>query len=325
MTVGSGRVLITGANGFVGRALCRHLGGRGYFVVAAVRDAEKLRGGPGIEVKQLELMEGGPAWLAAMQAAECVVHLAAHVHQKSSTEEDSERFHEINTLGSRLVAEMAAEARVRRFILMSSIKATGDGGPRGVQYSADHVPQPVDQYGRSKLAAEVAVQSICKANGMQYVCIRPPLVYGPGVGANFLRMMRLISLGFPLPFAAIDNRRSYVGVQNLVSFIEKCMSHPAAIGGTWLVCDNEDVSTPDLVRRLSRHLMCRSRLFSVPPVLLRAFGKLSGMQAEIERLCGSLQIDPRASMRSLDWRPPMSLDEGLALTAAAFISERATK
>ena len=156
---------------------------------------------------------------------------------------------------------------------------------------------------------------------MQYACIRSPLVYGPGAPANFLRLMQLVWSGLPLPFQSVKNKRSFVGIQNLSSFIEACISNPGACG-TWLVSDGEDVSTPDLLRKLADHLMCRLRLFPVPPSALRVLGRLIGKQAEMERLCGSLQVDIEPALKILGWRPPVSLEEGLALAAAEFKATR---
>lgn len=324
MTCSLQRVLVTGANGFVGKALCRFLAARGYLISAIVRPQSNVSDGTGVELIRLDLMQGDPGWQAAMKSVDCVVHLAARVHRMGAQAQDVDRFREVNIRGACFVAEKAAEARVKRFVLISSIKVNGEG-VAGVRYSADDIPRPQDAYGRSKLAAEIAVRRICEANRVQYVCVRPPLVYGPGVPANFFRLMRLVELGLPLPFASINNRRSFVGIHNLVSFMEVCISNPVASGGTWLVSDDEDISTPDLFRRLSRHLMCRSRLFSLPPELLRLLGRLIGKDAEIERLCSSLQIDIAPSMNRLNWRPPMNLDEGLALTAAAFRSHQRSK
>ena len=317
-------ILVTGANGFVGRALCRSLVELGYPVTATVRALSALQDEPGFQTFQLELLRDDPAWRAAMAGADCVVHLAAHVHQMHARSQDMGRFHEVNTLGACFVAQRAVEAQVKRYILISSVKVNGEGR-EGVSYCANDVPQPQDAYARSKLAAEIGVRQICEANNLQFVCVRLPLVYGPGVAANFLRMMRLVELGLPLPFASVNNKRSLIGIQNLCSFIEVCAVNPIAAGATWLVSDGEDISTPELLRRLSRHLQRSSRLFSLPSSALRFLGRLFGKQEEMARLCGSLQINIEPALRLLNWRPPMSLDDGLALTATAFQSRRHKK
>jgi len=314
------RVLVTGANGFVGSALCRFLVARGYSVVAAVRAGSSMQDETGLEVVHLNLMRDDANWREALKSVDCIVHLAANVHKMAAEPQDSDRFHQVNTVGACFVAQKAAESQVKRFVLLSSIKVNGEGS-KVVRYSANDVPQPQDAYSRSKLAAEIAVRQICEANNMLYACIRPPLVYGPGAPANFFRLLRLVELGWPLPFKSVENRRSFVGIQNLNSFIEVCISKASACG-TWLVSDDEDISTPDLLRKLSNHLRCRLRLFSFPPGALRLAGRLIGKQAEMERLCGSLQVDIEPAFERLGWRPPVSLDEGLALTAAAFLAIR---
>lgn len=314
------RVLVTGANGFVGSALCRFLVARGYSVVAAVRAGSTVQDDTGLEVVHLNLLRDDASWRDAMKSVDSIVHLAANVHKMAADSRDSDRFHQVNTVGACFVAQKAAESQVKRFVLLSSIKVNGEGS-KVVRYSANDVPQPQDAYSRSKLAAEIGVREICEANNVQYACIRPPLVYGPGAPANFFRLLRLVELGWPLPFKSVSNRRSFVGIQNLNSFIEVCISNRSA-GGTWLVSDDEDISTPDLLRKLSNHLKCRLRLFSFPPRALRLAARIIGRQAEMERLCGSLQVDIEPALKRLGWHPPISLDEGLALTTAAFRASR---
>ena len=314
------RVLVTGANGFVGRALCKFLAARGYSVVATVRAASAVQDDTGLEVVQLNLLRDDARWQAAMKSVDCVVHLAANVHKMAADSQDSDQFHQVNTLGAGYVARMAVESQVKRIVLLSSIKVNGEGSD-DQRYSATDIPRPQDAYSRSKLAAEIEVQRICSASHLQYVCVRPPLVYGPGAPANFLRLMQLVQLGLPLPLKSINNKRSFVGIQNLNSFIEVCISNPSAYG-TWLVSDDEDISTPDLLRKLSHHLKRPLRLFSFPPRALWLAARMIGRQAEMERLCGSLQVDIEPALNRLGWRPPVGLDEGLALTAAAFKEDR---
>jgi UDP-glucose 4-epimerase len=226
-------------------------------------------------------------------------------------------FHEANVLGSRFVAEQAAQAGVRRFIFLSTIKVNGEGGD-GRAYRADDPPNPSDCYSKSKLAAEQTLRALCLVAGMEFVVIRSPLVYGPGVRANFARLLDLAALGLPLPLLSIDNRRSFVGVWNLADFIEICMTHPHANGKTWLISDGEDLSTPDLVRRLARLMHKPARLFSFSPRLLQRLSALFGMSEEVSRLCDSLCIDASPTFRQLNWQPRVSVDEGLARTVAAY-------
>jgi UDP-glucose 4-epimerase len=195
-------------------------------------------------------------------------------------------------------------------------------GKNGARYRADDGPMPEDAYGQSKLAGECAVRDICERNGVELVIVRPPLVYGPGVKANFRRLMKIIDLGIPLPFGSISNQRSMVGIQNLSAFIETCVVHAKAAGKTWLISDGEDLSTPELVTRLSTLMARRATLFPFPVGGLRLLSQIFGKRDEIERLIGSLQVDVSPAFTDLHWRPSISLDVGLAETVAAFRKEQ---
>jgi nucleoside-diphosphate-sugar epimerase len=259
-------------------------------------------------------------WQAAMASAHCVVHLAARVHQMGADLDAENAYHQMNVEGSRFVAEQAANAGVRRLVFLSSIKVNGEGG--ATLYRATDKPDPRDPYARSKLAAERVIREVCGRSEMEWVIIRPPLVYGPGVKANFHRLMRLVDLGIPLPFESIGNRRSLIGLANLAHFIETSMIHPGAAQQVWLIADDECVSTPELLRRLSRHMNHRSRLFRFSPKWLRRLATPLRVRAEIDRLCDSLQIDASPARVQLGWRPTSSLDGELARTVAAFRAER---
>jgi UDP-glucose 4-epimerase len=258
-------------------------------------------------------------WQASMRSVGCVVHLAARVHKMGPDLDAEAAYDRINVAGSRFVAEQAANAGVRRFVYLSSVKVNGEGAP--LPYQATDVPNPCDAYGRSKLAAEQAIHEICARSGMESVVIRPPLVYGPGVKANFRKLMRLVDIGVPLPFASIENRRSLIGLTNLAHFVETCMKHPAAAGHIWLISDDECVSTPELLRSLSRHMKRRSRLFRFPPILLRRIAVSLRLGTEIGRLCDSLQVDASPAREQLQWQPTCSMDSELARTVAAFRAE----
>jgi UDP-glucose 4-epimerase len=267
-------------------------------------------------------MENTTGWHANLRSVSCVVHLAARVHQMNADREGEAAYHRINTEGSRFLAEQAANAGVRRFVFLSSVKVNGDGADRPYQ-DAD-APNPCDAYALSKYAAEQAIQEVCKQHAMESVVIRPPLIYGPGVRANFHKLLRLVDLGIPLPLGSIRNERSLIGLTNLVHFIETCMMHSRSTERIWLIADDECVSTPELLRRIARHMNRRSRLFSFPPRWLRRIGALLRMQAQIERLCGSLTVDAAPARAVLDWRPIASLDDELARTVAAFRREKAS-
>ncbi len=214
----------------------------------------------------------------------------------------------------------AAAGLVRRFIFLSSVKVHGeDSGGR--TYGEEDALNPEDSYGRSKLEAERALTETAARNGMELAMIRPPLVYGPEVKANFLRLLGWIDAGVPLPLASVRNRRSLIYLGNLVDMIARCAEHPAA-RGPFLASDEETVSTPELVSRIARALGRSARLVRTPPVLLRVAGMIAGRRDEIRRLTGSLVVDSSRARRLLDWRPPYTLDAGLAETARWFRSAR---
>lgn len=311
-------VLVTGSSGFVGAHLCDVLVKNGWRVVAAVRTPGVAGPIPGTTEVCLSMSSDGAGdWQRALKSVRCVVHLAAHVHITKSAQRSRSAFYEVNVLGSQHVAEQAARAGVRRLIFMSSIKVNGEGcGLRG--YRADDTPGPSDPYGESKMQAEQVLREFCFSVGLELVIIRPPLVYGPGVRANFQRLIRLCALGLPLPLLSIENRRSLIGIWNLVNFVETCMRHPNAASATWLISDGEDLSTPELLRRLSRLMQKPVRLFAFSPRLLRRIGNVIGMGAEVDRLCTSLVIDSTPARELLHWSPITGVDEGLARTVKAY-------
>ncbi len=311
------RILITGASGFVGTVLCRELLARGHTVRAAVRRLTA----PGAVPPQLHqiLVPDIAAEFdrrALVDGVGTVVHLAAIAH-RSSIEAEMRR---VNCDAAVRLAEAAA-GLVRRFIFLSSVKVHGEDSGSGM-YAEDDALNPQDSYGRSKLEAERALTETAARNGMELVIIRPPLVYGPEVKANFLRLLGWVDAGLPLPFASVRNRRSLIYVGNLVAAIARFAEHPAA-RGPFLVSDEESVSTPELMSRIARVLERPARLLPAPPALLRVAGMIAGRRDEIRRLTGSLAIDSTRARRLLDWRPPYTLDAGLAETARWFRSARA--
>ena len=299
--------LITGGRGFVGTALCRSLAARGW----------------NVRSESLRLSEDTDKWRDSLRSIFCVVHLAARVHQMGADPEAETAYNLINVEGSRFLAEQAASAGVRRFVFLSSVKVNGNGAGLRPYQSTDR-PQPCDPYGRSKYSAERAIQEICIRYGIEWVIIRPPLIYGPGVKANFRSLLRLVDLGIPLPLGSIENQRSLIGLTNLVHFIESCMIHPGAAGQTWLVADDERVSTPELLSRIAWHMNRHPRLFHFPPRWLRYIGMFFKMGAQVDRLCDSLLVDATPARAVLGWRPTKSLDEELASTVAAFRREKAS-
>lgn len=317
---GSRRVFVTGATGFVGAHLCRALMQHGWHVVAAIRGRGPHLVVPEATIAKLELFSEPMEWQAAMGACRCAVHLAARVHQSPADGRNRAEYDRINVDGSLFVAEQALKAGVQRFVYFSSIKVNGEGASE--PYRSSDVPAPRDSYGRSKWAAEQTLRALCTDQPMSLVIIRPPLVYGPGVKANFRRLMRLAEWGAPLPIAAITNRRSFIGVENLVDFTEKCLTHPAASASPWLISDGEDLSTPDLLLRLATLMGRPSRMFRVPPTWLRRLARPMALVGTVDRLSGTLQVDSTEARSLLGWEPPSSVDEELARTVAAYLAEK---
>jgi nucleoside-diphosphate-sugar epimerase len=308
------RILVTGATGFIGAALCRALLGRSHAVRAMVTSARA------VELPRLQWVEvpdiaGEFDRHAVLDGVDVVVHLAAVAHRAGS----KEQMRRVNVDATRRLAEAAAGS-VRRFVFLSSIKVHGEDSGAGV-YSEGDVLRPEDPYGRAKLEAERELTEIAARNRMELVLIRPPLAYGPCVKANFLRLLGWVDSGLPMPFASVRNRRSLVYLGNLVDAIIRCAEHPAA-RGPFLFGDDETISTPELVSRIARALGRPARLFSVPPSLLRLAGAIAGHRDEIQRLTGNLVVDTSRARRLLDWRPPYTLDEGLADTARWYKSMR---
>ena len=259
-------------------------------------------------------------WRDELRGCDAVLHLAARVHimrDRSSSRLDD--FREVNTEGTLGLARLAAQAGVKRFVFVSSIKVNGEHTEPGLAFHHDDAPAPLDPYGISKAEAEDGLRQIASETGMEVVIIRPPLVYGPGVRANFRTMMRWLHRGIPLPLACVtDNRRSLVALDNLVDLLITCLDHPAAANQTFLVSDGEDLSTADLLRRLGRAMGHPARLLPVPTGLLWAGARLLGKGDMAQRLLGSLQVDIEHTRRTLGWAPPVSVDEGLRRTAQGF-------
>jgi UDP-glucose 4-epimerase len=252
-----------------------------------------------------------------IETVDAVVHLAARVHVMQETTADPlAEFRRVNVQGTMNLARQAASAGVRRFVFVSSIKVNGEATQLGRPFMADDAPAPLDAYGVSKMEAEQGLREIASQTGMEVVIIRPPLVYGPGVKANFAAMMRWLKRGVPLPLGAIYNQRSLVALDNLVDLIVTCLTHPAAANQTFMVSDGEDVSTTELLRRMGQAMGHPARLLPVPASWLKVAAGLVGKGDVAQRLCGSLQVDISKTRELLGWVPPVSLDEGLRRAAA---------
>jgi len=262
-------------------------------------------------------------WSMLFNEVDVIIHLASRVHLMSDDADDNlAEYQKVNVEGTLNLARQASEAGVRRFIFISSIKVNGERTQLDIPYRADDRPVPVDSYAISKYEAENALRRIAVETGMEVVIIRPPLVYGPGVKANFLSMMRwLVKGGLPLPLGSINNKRSLVALDNLLDLIVTCIEHPKAPNQIFLVSDGEDLSTTELLKRMAVALGKPSRLYPVPTGLLKLAAVLLGKRAFYQRLCGSLQVDISKTRDLLGWMPPMSVDEALRKTADAFLTE----
>ncbi|HEF4733400.1 SDR family oxidoreductase [Burkholderia multivorans] len=314
-------VVVTGANGFVGRSLCRTLVESGQLVTGIVRRNGVVPRGVGEYVYMgSEFADIGTHWPAARDTVDCVVHLAARVHvMNDSTSDPDAAFRAMNVDGTLRVAEAARQHGVRRIVFVSSIKAvaeTDDGQP----LREDCPAHPEDPYGRSKHDAEVLLRQFGEATGLETVIVRPPLVYGPEVRANFLRMMDAVARGIPLPLGSISARRSVLYVENLADALLKCVTDPRAAGECFHVADDNPPSITGLLRLVGDAVGKPARLLPVPATALHVIGKLTGRSAAIDRLTGSLQLDTERIKRVLGWQPPYTTREGLEATATWYRS-----
>ncbi|MBD9656075.1 SDR family oxidoreductase [Pseudomonas sp. PDM12] len=312
------RIMVTGGSGFVGRTLLERLHQDGYGLIAPSRTP--LAQAPAGVVNPLVAgLAVDVDWSASLEGAAVVIHSAARVHVMNDTAADPlMEFRKANVDGTLSLARQAAAAGVQRFIFLSSIKVNGEGTELGHPYRADDTPAPQDPYGVSKMEAEQGLRALASETGMEVVIIRPVLVYGPGVKANFRSMMSWLRKGIPLPLGATGNKRSLVAVDNLVDLIATCIDHPAAANQTFLVSDGEDLSTTQLLQRMGSALGRPARLLPVPASLLQAGAAMLGRRAIAQRLCGSLQVDIGKTRELLAWAPPVSVDDALRKTARAF-------
>ena len=304
----SHQVLVTGASGFVGSAVVQELVTRaGFQPIAVLRKAQPMS----LPVRLCADFNDAEQTAPLMQGIDCVVHCAARVHMMNEQAADPlTEFRAVNTKGTLQLARQAAKAGVKRFIFLSSVKVLGES-TSGQAFCFDDPLAPQDPYGVSKAEAETALHQLGQQTGMEIVIIRPPLVYGPGVKANFAAMLKLAKKNLPLPLGAIDNKRSLVALDNLVDLICVCIRHPAAANQTFLVSDDEDVSTTELLQRMIRAHGKTPRLLPIPASWLRFAARLLGKKAVVDRLCGSLQVDISHTKSTLGWQPPLSLDTGI--------------
>ena len=304
------RLLVTGANGFVGKPLCAKFFRNGHTVRALIRSVNT-------EVDYfVEPIVGSidtdAVWISALNDVDVVIHLAARVHVMQDTAADPlAEFRKVNVAGTLNLALQAAAAGVKRFVFVSSVKVNGEYTLPGQAFTESDFPAPQDAYGMSKHEAELGLRQIAVETGMEVVIVRPPLVYGPGVKANFAALIRAVQHGWPLPLDAVHNQRSLVALDNLVDFIVTCAYHPQAANQTFLVSDGHDLSTAELVRGLAYATGAPVRLFPVPVRVLQAAAALIGKGDVVQRLCGNLQVNISKARNILEWVPPISVEDGL--------------
>ncbi|WP_259099897.1 SDR family oxidoreductase [Pseudomonas sp. JUb42] len=316
-------VAITGTTGFVGRGIVGHLSGRSDYALRVAVRSEYRALDSGIEVVTIPSMEPDTFWTPFVADAQVVIHTAARVHVMNDTAASPEaEYRRVNVAGTLNLAEQAAAAGVKRFIFISSIKVNGEATQIGAPFTADQQTNPGDPYGVSKAQAEEGLREIAARTGMEVVIIRPVLVYGPGVKANFLSMMRWLDKGIALPLGAIHNKRSLVALDNLVDLIATCIHHPAAANQTFLVSDGNDLSTTELLQHMARSLDKPARLLPVPMWMLKVAAAAVGKVSFSQRLCGSLQVDIGKTCTMLGWTPPVRVEDAMKATAHYFLEHK---
>ena len=319
------RLLVTGATGFIGKAVINALLLQNDHVVAAVRseDASVQHGAEKRIVGDLSIINN---WSSALKGIDVVIHTAARVHVMDDFAADPlTEFRKVNTDGTLNLARQAANAGVKRFIYISSIKVNGEMTTSGQSFKPDDIFIPTDAYGLSKYEAEQGLFVEANKTGMEVVIIRPPLVYGPCVRANFLSMMKWINKGVPLPLGAVHNQRSLIALDNLVSFIIYCIEPPKAANEIFLISDDEDVSTSELLQKVAKAFGKNALLLPIPVVLLTFVAQLLGKRNMASRLFGSLQVDSSKARELLGWKPVITMEEQLKKTANAYLNEKASQ
>jgi nucleoside-diphosphate-sugar epimerase len=305
------RILVTGGQGLVGHALVMELLHREILVRVSSRQ-QFVSSDPRLEYVRSPELSADADWKVALDEVDGVVHCAARVHvMREGADAPLDAFRAVNTAGTLNFARQCASAGVKRFVFISSVKVNGEFTRPGGAFTEGDVTAPSDPYGMSKHEAELGLRCIAADTGMEIVIIRPPLIYGPGVKANFLALMRVVRRGVPLPLGAVRNLRSLLALDNLIDFILLCLSHPAAANETFFVSDGNDLSTPQLIQGLAQASGVSPRLLPVPIWMLRTIAGALGKGDALQRLCGNLQVDISKAQQLLGWRPPLSVDAGL--------------
>jgi nucleoside-diphosphate-sugar epimerase len=314
------RILVTGANGFIGQHLCAALEMAGFRVRRAIRSLATTASLPHHDLIAIGDIGPNSDWTDALSDVHAVVHLAAHVHQLRQEENTTHEYFRVNLEGTRALVTQACKVGVERFIFLSSTKVHGEHSLQK-PFAVDDALTPVDAYGKSKLDAEHALRDIADRSHMGWVVVRPPLVYGPGVGANFYRLLTLVNRRVPLPFKGIVNKRSLVSIGNLIDFLVRVLSQSEALGQAFLISDDHDLSTSELVSKIAESMGKAPRLFNVPTQILELAGKVLGYGAEVSRLTQSLQLDVSHTRLTLGWRPAESTEKGISAVTAWYLAK----
>lgn len=309
-------VAVTGSNGFIGGHLSSFLNEVGL----PSREIQRNSFGVAYGVSNIN---ASTDWSAALNGVDVVIHCASRVHILHDHSSDSlAAYRDVNIDGTRQLALQAADLGVKRLVFLSSIKVNGEANDARAAFTSHSLPAPLDPYAISKFEAEQVLHEVSVQTGLEVVIVRPPLVYGPGVRANFLRLLRLVHCQIPLPLGAVRNQRSLIYVGNLVSFLVACALHSDAVGRCFLIADAKALSTPELLQQLALALKTKPCLLPIPTSLLTLLGLLSGKHNEFSRLTGSLVIEPGEAFQTLNWHPPFSTAEGLQITADWFLSSQ---
>ena len=309
------KIMITGASGFVGTSLCNKLSSLGIQFSEVVRKK--------VTQAQFEIDElsGQTDWSKALTDCDVIIHLAARVHvMKDKSDDPLAAFRAVNVDATLNLAKQALRCGVKRFIYVSSVKVNGEE-TTSKSFTAFDASVPIDPYGQSKLEAEIGLKVLLYQSGLELVIIRPPLVYGPGVRANFLKLMQLVKMGVPLPLGLIHNKRSMVALDNLIDLLVTCVHHPAAAGQIFMVSDDHDVSISELLHLLASAMNKRSRLLPVPAWMIAGAATLMGKSASANRLLGSLQVDISHTKSTLGWQPVVSMPDALRKTVEHFLAQ----
>jgi len=307
------KICITGANGFIGKTLYKSLKAPDNHIRGLVRAIDLDNNSSETEHISVGDINSKTNWKDHLKGFDCIIHCAGLTHQMSSIK-DINVYNLVNTEGTKRLAEHAVEASIKRLVFLSSVKVNGESTYQiniKQKFSYEHKPNPQDLYARSKLVAEKSLWEISSRTGLEVVVVRLPLVYGNGVKGNLEGLIKLVKSGIPLPLSLVKNQRSMIGIDNLVDLLIRCIDHPEAGGKTFLASDDEDLSTPELIKLIASSMGKKANLFPVPILMLKFLGSVFGKREEINRLVGSLRIDNSYTKEILNWTPPISVEEGI--------------